>query len=250
VKEASTERLLIWKSLQAIARILTTVLFDLKVYGRQNVPRRGGVLIVSNHQGYLDAVVLAVRLDRPLNYLAKSELFESRWFSWLLRMLNAFPVRLGHRDVAAVRETIRRLQEGHVLNFYPEGTRTPDGQIKHLEKGVALIVRRAAVPVVPAVIVGSFEAWPAHRKMFRPWPVRVQFGPPMDLAELGEKEIVARIDRTLRAMFQELREREGMEGRRDGKTFRLRSAQDNGETEWGKRDVGTAAKSEPLKTQN
>jgi hypothetical protein len=96
--------------------------------------------------------------------------------------------------------------------------------------------------VVPAEIDGSFEAWPVHRKIFRPWPVRVQLGPPMDLANLEEKEIVARIDQTLRAMFQELREREGMEGRIDGKTLRLRSAQDNGETQWEESDVGTDAR--------
>jgi 1-acyl-sn-glycerol-3-phosphate acyltransferase len=132
----------VWKCLKAVARPLATALFDLKVYGRRNVPRRGGVLIVSNHQGNLDPVLLAVALDRPLNYIAKSELFDNQWSGRFLRLLNAFPVRQGAGDVGAMRETLHRLRQGHVLNIYPEGARTEDGEIAVLQKGVAAIVRR------------------------------------------------------------------------------------------------------------
>src|SRR5438034_10276102 len=130
-------RSLPWRYLQILARVLTTVLFDLRVYGRRNVPLTGGVLIVSNHQSYLDPVLLAVRLKRPLNYIAKSELFENRWADFMLRAVNAFPVHQGAGDVHAVKETIHRLEAGHLLNIYPEGSRTPDGEIGELQKGVA-----------------------------------------------------------------------------------------------------------------
>src|SRR5438067_10314676 len=133
------ERSLPWRYLQILARVLTTLLFDLKVYGRRNVPPRGGVLIVSNHQSYLDPVLLAVPLERPLNYIAKSELFENVWFGRFLRSLNAFPVRQGAGDVGAVRETIQRLKEGHLLNIYPEGSRTETGEIGPMLRGVGLI---------------------------------------------------------------------------------------------------------------
>jgi 1-acyl-sn-glycerol-3-phosphate acyltransferase len=200
------QRTFLWKSLQIIARVLTTLLFDLKVYGRHHIPARGGVLIVSNHQGNLDPVLLAVRLYRPLNYIAKSELFESRWSGWLLRRaLNAVPVRVGAGDISAVRETIQRLREGHLMNMYPEGARTLDGNIGPLQMGVALIVRRAKIPVIPAVIVGSFQAWPIQYSFLRPWPIRVRYGPAMELAGLTPDEIVATIDRTLRTMFEDLR---------------------------------------------
>ena len=201
-----TQRPLLWKSLQGVARLLATLLFDLKVYGLRNVPAHGGVLIVSNHQGNVDPVVLGVRMLRPLSYFAKSELFEVNVLcDWLLRSLGGIPVRLGSGDVGAVKETIRRLQEGHVLNMYPEGARTEDGEIGPMEKGVALVVRRARVPVIPAVIVGSFEAWPKHRRFPRPWPVHVRYGPPMNLDGLEPDQILGVIDRTLREMFAELR---------------------------------------------
>lgn len=204
-----TERSLAWRSCQALARALTTLLFDLKVFGRHHVPKRGGVLIVSNHQSNLDPVLMAVRLDRSLNYIAKSELFEGRIGGWLLRkVFNAFPVRQGAGDVGAVKETIQRLQEGHVLNIYPEGARTGDGEIGAMQRGVALIIRRARVPVVPAVIIGSFEAWPKFKRVFRPWPVRLRYGPPMLLHELHPDAIIDTIDRTLRDMLGKLNGRE------------------------------------------
>lgn len=105
---------------------------------------------------------------------------------------------LGAGDVGAVKRTIQRLREGYALNMYPEGSRSENGGISPLQKGVVLVVRRAGVPVVPAVIVGSFEAWPRHRSIFRPHPIRVQYGPRMGLAGLEADKIMDVIDRTLR----------------------------------------------------
>src|SRR5262249_9837762 len=137
---------LIYHGGRVICRIVSTQMFDLKVYGTHHVPPGGGVLIISNHQSFLDPVVLASQLRRPLSFLAKSELFEVPGFGWLIRHLNAFPVRQGEGDVGAVRETIRRLQEGHALNMFPEGSRSLDGEIAPIQAGIGLIVRRAGVP--------------------------------------------------------------------------------------------------------
>lgn len=198
---------LVYRIGRVICRPFCDRYFDLKVYGERHVPSRGGVLIVSNHQSYLDPVLLGSKLRRPLSFLAKSELFEIPYFGWLIRNLNAFPVRQGEGDVGAVRETIRRLREGHALILFPEGTRSPDGTLQPIQSGVGLIIRRAGVPVVPAVIDGSFAAWPRDRKLFRSHPVRVMYGPAMDLKDLKGKEIVERIDRTFGGMFEELHAR-------------------------------------------
>ena len=199
---------LFYKMGRVPCRIYTTVMHDFKAYGTKHVPADGGVLIVSNHQSYLDPVLLGTAIkNRPLSYLSKSELFENRIFGGLISQMNAYPVRQGAGDIGAVKETIRRLQEGHALNIFPEGSRTEDGELQPMQSGVGLIVRRAGVPVVPAAIVGSYEAFPRHAKFPRRLPVRLQFGPPMQISDLKAAEIVKRIGDAITTLFEDLRRR-------------------------------------------
>jgi 1-acyl-sn-glycerol-3-phosphate acyltransferase len=202
------QRSYLWKYLQVFARIMTSLLFDLQVFNIENVPKTGGALLVANHQSYLDPVLVSVRLRRPVSFLAKSELFENRYVGWLITALHAFPVRQGHGDVGAVRETIRRLEEGRILNMYPEGTRTEDGEIAPLQKGIALILRKITVPVIPVAIDGSFQAWPYNRKLFRSGRIRVLYGKPMYFKDMKAGEIMATLQRTLNSMLGELRKRD------------------------------------------
>jgi 1-acyl-sn-glycerol-3-phosphate acyltransferase len=201
------ERSLLWKILQVPCWIGTKLLFDLKVYGIENVPQTGGVLLAANHQSYLDPVAVAVRLRRPVSFLAKSELFENPFAGWLISSLHAFPVRQNHGDLGAIRETIRRLEEGHILNVYPEGTRTEDGEIAPLQKGVALILRKTDVPVVPVAIDGSFKAWPYTRKIFRPYPVRVIYGKPLYFKGIKADETIRILHENLCSLLNQLRSR-------------------------------------------
>jgi 1-acyl-sn-glycerol-3-phosphate acyltransferase len=196
-----------WKMAQLLVRIFTTVFFDLKVYGLKNVPRRGGVLVVTNHQSLLDPLLLGVRHARGMSYMAKSELFENKAFGWLIRKLGAFPVRQGAGDVGAIRETVGRLQEGKMLNIFPEGGRTEDGKIAPMQQGVALVVRRAGpgVTVVPAAIDGSYDAWPKGQKYFHGHPIRVVYGPPLDVSGLKGDTLVAKVDAAIRTLFERLR---------------------------------------------
>jgi 1-acyl-sn-glycerol-3-phosphate acyltransferase len=203
------QRSFVWKSLQIIARVGTTLMFDFKSYGHENVPKDGGVLLVANHQSYLDPVLVAVHLSRPVSFLAKSELFENSYFGWFIRMLHAFPVRQGEGDIGAVKEIIRRLGEGHALNIYPEGSRTETGEIAKLEKGVALVIRKAGVPVVPVAIDGSFEAWPKDKMLFHAHPIRVKYGKAMNFDGKRGEEIVRELEEELRRLLGELRAMRG-----------------------------------------
>jgi len=195
-----------WRFLQGLCRIVTTLAFDLKVFGVHRLPQEGGVLVVSNHQSYLDPVLLAVRTRRPLSYMAKSELFRHKAFTWLIRSLGAFPVRQGAGDVRAMKEAIERVQEGHALAIFPEGSRTENGDLLPIEPGVALVIRKAKVPVVPCVIDGANKAWKKDEKFPRPAPIRVLYGRPMDLSGLDREQVVQKIHDTLQNMLQALRQ--------------------------------------------
>jgi 1-acyl-sn-glycerol-3-phosphate acyltransferase len=182
-------------------------MFDLKVWGTENVPKDGPCLLLANHQSFLDPVIVAVKLKRPVSYMAKSELFVNRYFGWLIRSLHAFPVKQGAADITAIKLAISKLHEGNVLNVYPEGSRTWDGEIGPIFKGVALIVRRAQVPIIPVVLDGTYNAWPRRSKYMQRWPVRVEYGPPLQTKGLDGDEIVALIDKTFREMLIDVREK-------------------------------------------
>ncbi len=199
------ERSLLWKIIQIIARIWTTLMFDLKTYGRNNVPAKGGVLLAANHQSYLDPVLVSVHLKRPVSFMAKYQLFENPRFAWFIRQLHAFPVRQGEGDIAAVKESIRRLNEGEVLNIYPEGTRTLDGEIRPMEKGIALVIRKARVPVIPVTIDGSFESWPKGSKMFHRHPIRIIYGKPMHMDKMKGDQIVSELEKAMRSQYAQLK---------------------------------------------
>ena len=128
-ERAPTEPTLFWRACRVPVRVGATLLFDLQAFGADRVPRQGGALMISNHQSYLDPPLLGVRLERPMAYLARAELFKFGPFAWLIRNLNAFPVRQGRGDVGAMKESIRLLQAGWLLNMFPEGSRTPDGRL-------------------------------------------------------------------------------------------------------------------------
>lgn len=195
----------LWLTCQPIARILFATVFDTYTYGLENVPLSGGAILAGNHQSYLDPPMFAAPLSRPVSFMAKSELFENPYFGGLIRNLHAFPIRQGRGDRGAIVETVKRLHEGYIINIYPEGTRSEDGEMAALQPGIALVIRKAEVPVIPAVIHGSYDAWPMHQKLFKPHPIRLAYGPPLRLHHLPAAEIISTLDHVLRTMLADLR---------------------------------------------
>jgi len=187
--------------------------FRYRVWGREHVPRTGGALLVSNHQSFFDPVLVAVGLPRQVHYMARQSLFQNRVFRWLILSLNAMPLRRGTVDLGALRETVARLKRGELVLVFPEGTRTPDGRIQPLRRGVELLARNSGVPIVPVVIDGAYECWPKHRSLPRRGPVRVIFGPPVAIEELETRGQAARVLRSaLEGLLEDVRRRPGGPG--------------------------------------
>ncbi len=123
-------------------------------------------------------------------------------------------MRQGEGDVGAVKETIRRLREGHMLTVFAEGGRCMDGELQPVLNGASLVVRKAEVVVVPVVIEGSFKAWPRGTPLWQRHPIRVLFGKPAVVHQMKAKEITAFIDRQLHELMAELRAKIAQEKRR------------------------------------
>ena len=208
--EASTptippvHRTIFWKFCQMICYIVTAVYFDLKAYGKLNVPRAGGVLLLANHQSFLDPVLVGVKLNRAVSFLARSTLWKGP-FGKLITALNAFPVKQGRGDLGAMKQSIAILQAGRALLVFPEGTRTKDGEMEPLASGISLLIRRAKVPVIPVAIDGAYKAWPRSSLIFKPSKIRVMFGSPIDFSNHNSDEIAPEIEKQIRGLIQTLR---------------------------------------------
>lgn len=189
---------------RSTARFACNLAFDLHVTGATNVPLSGGMLLVANHASFLDPIVVAAKLPRAISFLARSTLFDPLGFGWLIRNCNAFPVKQGKGDVGAMKQSIALLQGGKALLVFPEGNRSPDGDLQEIAAGAALIVKRAKVPVVPVAIRGAFEAWPRHRPLPRTGRIRVKFGHPTAIHDRDGREIVSWIGGELQRMLGEL----------------------------------------------
>lgn len=209
----STVVAIVYNAAYALAALLVGLLYPVRLSGLRSVPRSGGMLVVSNHQGYLDPIAIGLSLPRKGSYLARASLFSFPPFGWFLGCLNA--IRLDRDGVAkeGIRTSLRVLGEGGALVLWPEGTRTYDGSVGELRPGILLLFRRTNAPIVVAGISGSFESWPRNRLFPLPCPVWIHYSRWEFSKELGERETLASLRE---AMIRAQREAE----RRRLRTFR------------------------------
>jgi 1-acyl-sn-glycerol-3-phosphate acyltransferase len=183
-RERSVGSLLWYRVAQYLCAILTMVILRWRATGQHNVPRSGGVLLVCNHLSFLDVFLVAMPLQRPLNYVARSTLFVAG-LGALIRSVGGFPIQREGMGASGMKETLRRLRAGGIVTLFPEGTRSPDGRLGLLKAGIAVLVSRAGVPIVPAGLAGTFEVWPRSRLVPALHPIRIHYGPPIFPEELA-----------------------------------------------------------------
>ncbi|MBN2456177.1 MAG: (d)CMP kinase [Sedimentisphaerales bacterium] len=193
-------------------RLLCLFAFHLRFYGTENIPDKGGFLLVSNHQSYLDPIFCGVGLKRHLFYLARDSLFDNRFFGWLLGSVNTIPVKRDKADLSSIRKVIAKLSMGQGVCLFPEGTRSIDGKIAPFKAGFGLLARRAKVAVVPVLIDGAFECWPRHRRIFTPGSIVVCFGRTIkaeQLNKMSDRDLAKYLTDKLKIMQCQCRTKQG-----------------------------------------
>lgn len=173
---------LIYSIIKIIGFIIFKLYFRLKVYGLEKSHfLKGPFILVSNHQSYLDPIVLGVAFKRHLRFVAKNNLFKNFIFGNLISCLGAIPVKLQHPNIRLIKEIYNIFQKGEVLAIFPEGARSPEGIIQKGKPGIGYLINKTRVPVVPAFIDGSGKAFPISSWFIRPYKVKVIFGAPIKI---------------------------------------------------------------------
>ena len=135
-------------------------LFRGQLSGISNLPKTGGVVVVSNHGSHLDPPILGHALGRPVAFMAKSELFKIPILSFIISACGAYPVKRGAGDREALRTASSRLKEGFATGVFLDGTRQENGRVNNPKAGAALLAARTGCPILPVAIVNSHRAFP------------------------------------------------------------------------------------------
>lgn len=157
-------------------------LYFYKVKGKKNLPSDGAYIICSNHLSNLDPVLLALTQKRQIFYMAKAELFQNKFVSFVIRTLGAFPVQRGAGDGKAINEAEKILDDGKLLGIFIEGTRSKTGEFLRPKSGAAIIAQQKNIPVVPVCIT------PKKTKIKLFGGVTIAWGKPITPQELGLTE--------------------------------------------------------------
>jgi long-chain acyl-CoA synthetase len=209
----------IWFLLSRIVRLFADDRFNLRVSGLENLPTHGPYIISSNHQSFLDPVILGGVLPWPvfrqLFSVGTSEIFGSGFMRVLARSLRVVVVDPDANLISAMRAGAFGLRHGRILMLYPEGQRSIDGRPTRFKKGAAILSIHRQVPIVPVAIEGFHDAWPRGKRFQKFATLRIEFGeaiyPPLETeaSEIAYETLTGELRRRIVEVWEELRRKNG-----------------------------------------
>lgn len=195
---------------RASAIAIRTFIGPLEKVGLDNIPSDGPFLLVSNHESILDPFYVQVACPRPVHTMAKSTQFAAPGMKFLMPRVLTFPVRRYEIDPQAVRNVLRRLDQGLGVGIYMEGERSWDGVLQRARLGTLRLILKAGVPVIPARVEGAYAVWPRWQSLPGRGTVRVVFEEPFRypaIHDRAEREArLGEVEQKLRAALGDARE--------------------------------------------
>jgi 1-acyl-sn-glycerol-3-phosphate acyltransferase len=165
------------------------------VTGMENVPKKGGAILASNHLSFIDSVILPIELDRRISFLAKAEYFTGKGIKgWAIRSFMLATGQLpidrsgGKASEAALNTGLAVLRRGELLGIYPEGTRSRDGRLYRGRTGIARMVVEGEVPVIPVAMIDTEKAMPIGSRLPKVHRIGIVIGKPLDFSRFAGLE--------------------------------------------------------------
>lgn len=174
-------------SLRFVTWLLSLTIYRIRVYGKENLPREGGALLVPNHVTWIDALFLMLVSSRPIRMVALSSNLENKWLKRMSDLFGVIPINPAKPKmvIQAFRTAREALKQGELVCIFPEGGLTRSGQVQSFMPGMMKILEGTSVPVIPIYLSGlwgsifSFEDekffWKWPRQL--PYPVSIHIGP-------------------------------------------------------------------------
>ncbi len=178
---------------------------SLTVEGSQHLRVHGPVVFACNHTSYMDTPVLFATIPGQFRILAKKELWKLPFIGWYLNRSGQIPVDLENSRAAlsSLSGGVRALRAGLSVFVFPEGGRTPDGELQKFENGAAYLAIRAQAPVVPIALSGVHDLLPMHTRHFWPRPLRMDVGSPIETTGMTVRDVDA-LTQQIRAKIAEM----------------------------------------------
>ncbi len=164
----------------SLMRGLFESVFRLRVLGYEKLIQEGPCIYVANHESYIDPPLLGQIFEKPVHFLARRTLFDPPLMKRLLPLCYALPIDQEKPNPGSILGVMRLLRAGGRIVIFPEGARSPDGQIHDAMPGIGFIIgKMVGVPVQPMRIEGAFECLPIHSRRLRFFPLTVSVGDPI-----------------------------------------------------------------------
>ena len=172
-----------------LCRMAYQMFFRGDVAGLENLPETGGYIVAANHVSHLDPPIVGLFLPRQVSFFARKTLWKPGVAAWWLTAVGTIPVdRDGGTSIDAIKRVLQTLSNDKVVILFPEGTRSPNGELQTARPGVGLLACKAHVPVVPARVFGSFEAFGRGGRLRLGTPISVAYGRPLSPSDYDHPE--------------------------------------------------------------
>lgn len=193
---------ILFRLIQLLLMFLFNLLYRVEKIDFDKIPRKGKLILCSNHMSYIDPVIIGAYIPRYIYFMAKKELYNNRFLSSLVSFLNAFPVNRRTLDRRTISISFNVLKDGNMLGLFPEGTRSTDGILRKGKKGMGFIAAYSKTSIIPIAISGANKiVQKPHKRIFFP-KIKLIAGEVIDveniLKKYGKKEaIIVIVEKTM-----------------------------------------------------